>query len=153
MFFPPFPANIVSDDDVPDTVRPLDCRTGDVVVCRTYQGCIIPKDSTPWEKERNFKVIGTYHEDGTTSWTVYLPPDYQMSNGSRLSRWAREKFEIDAKYANDRVFFISEEHIIKVHKESDQTMCKVCKEWFHMAQPNQLDGTLICWQCRQDPWR
>lgn len=33
-------------------------------------------------------------------------------------------------------------------KKSDGCSCKKCKEFFEYAEPNQEDGTLICWACR-----
>jgi hypothetical protein len=33
-------------------------------------------------------------------------------------------------------------------KKSDGCTCKKCKEFFEYAEPNQEDGTLICWACR-----
>lgn len=32
--------------------------------------------------------------------------------------------------------------------KSDGCSCKKCKEFFEYAEPNQEDGTLICWACR-----
>jgi len=33
-------------------------------------------------------------------------------------------------------------------KDSDGCTCKKCKEFFEFAEPNQEDGTLVCWSCR-----
>jgi hypothetical protein len=33
-------------------------------------------------------------------------------------------------------------------KDSDGCSCKICKELYPYAEPNQEDGTLICWSCR-----
>jgi hypothetical protein len=33
-------------------------------------------------------------------------------------------------------------------KKSDGCTCKKCKEFFEYAEPNQEDGSLICWACR-----
>lgn len=33
-------------------------------------------------------------------------------------------------------------------KKSDGCNCKKCKEFFPYAEPNQEDGTLICYACR-----
>lgn len=39
---------------------------------------------------------------------------------------------------------------VPVEKEnkSDGCSCKKCEEFFEYAEPNQEDGTLICWACR-----
>lgn len=36
----------------------------------------------------------------------------------------------------------------KKKKDSVGCSCKKCKEYFDYAEPNQEDGTLICWACR-----
>jgi len=33
-------------------------------------------------------------------------------------------------------------------KDSDGCTCKKCKEFFPYAEPNQEDGTLVCYACR-----
>jgi hypothetical protein len=33
-------------------------------------------------------------------------------------------------------------------KDSDGCTCKKCKEFFPYAEPNQEDGTLVCYGCR-----
>jgi hypothetical protein len=33
-------------------------------------------------------------------------------------------------------------------KKSEGCSCKKCKEFYQYAEPNQEDGTLICWACR-----
>jgi hypothetical protein len=34
-------------------------------------------------------------------------------------------------------------------KEEDGCICKKCKEFYPYAEPNQEDGTLICYGCRK----
>ena len=33
-------------------------------------------------------------------------------------------------------------------KDKGGCSCKKCKEYYDYAEPNQEDGTLICWSCR-----
>lgn len=33
--------------------------------------------------------------------------------------------------------------------KSDGHICNGCKDWFPMSEPNQSDGSLICWSCRE----
>lgn len=33
-------------------------------------------------------------------------------------------------------------------KDKGGCSCKKCKEFFEYAEPNQEDGTLVCWSCR-----
>jgi hypothetical protein len=36
----------------------------------------------------------------------------------------------------------------KAKKDPDGCTCKKCKEFYQFAEPNQEDGTLICYSCR-----
>ena len=42
-----------------------------------------------------------------------------------------------------------------VYEKKKEAGCKCarCKEFIQYAEPNQPDGTLICYSCRQNPWR
>lgn len=35
----------------------------------------------------------------------------------------------------------------------DGLVCQKCKTFYNFAEPNQPDGSLICYSCRQDPYR
>lgn len=37
---------------------------------------------------------------------------------------------------------------VEKKKDSSGCLCKKCKEFYDFAEPNQEDGTLICWSCR-----
>jgi hypothetical protein len=37
---------------------------------------------------------------------------------------------------------------VKKKKDRDGCDCKKCKEYYPYAEPNQEDGTLICYACR-----
>jgi len=47
---------------------------------------------------------------------------------------------------------ILEEYNSKDPKE-DGINCKLCKDWFYMAAPNEADGYFICRDCKTRPWR
>ena len=38
-------------------------------------------------------------------------------------------------------------------RQNDFSICKGCSEASHMAEPNQEDGTFMCWSCRKYPMR
>lgn len=47
---------------------------------------------------------------------------------------------------------VSEETKPKTEQQScgaDGCWCKKCNDFYKYAEPNQEDGTLICWSCRQ----
>ena len=38
--------------------------------------------------------------------------------------------------------------MLKIGDEPDGLPCKKCRSFFEYAEPNQDDGTLVCWSCR-----
>lgn len=42
----------------------------------------------------------------------------------------------------------AEKKVIKIKDDRDGCDCTKCKTFFEFAEPNQEDGTLICWACR-----
>lgn len=43
----------------------------------------------------------------------------------------------------------AQEKKAKKKPEEDGCVCKKCKQFYQYAEPNQEDGTLICYSCRQ----
>ncbi len=40
----------------------------------------------------------------------------------------------------------------KKNKKIDGMHCKKCQTFYHYAEPNQSDGSMICYSCRQNPY-
>lgn len=40
----------------------------------------------------------------------------------------------------------------KSHINMDGMFCKKCKQFINFAEPNQPDGSLICYACRSNPY-
>ncbi len=41
---------------------------------------------------------------------------------------------------------------VKNRKLPDGMYCRNCRTWYQFAEPNQVDGTLICYSCRNNPY-
>lgn len=53
-------------------------------------------------------------------------------------------------YINYNVNFVEP---VKVKRDPDGCSCIKCKEFCHMAEPNQEDGSFKCFVCRDNPYR
>lgn len=120
--------------------------------------------------KRQFPIIGCVNDDGDSRFLVCYGEEHLYSS-SRMSAEARLKsLEDTAKehswfkfktvhnfHSYDKKFvrFLDRIKINALIKAGpDGCNCKVCKEFYDMAVPNQPDGkTLICWSCRQNPMR
>lgn len=41
---------------------------------------------------------------------------------------------------------------VKNRKLPDGMYCRKCRTWYQYAEPNQNDGTLLCYGCRNNPY-
>lgn len=41
---------------------------------------------------------------------------------------------------------------LKKQKGPDGMFCRKCRSWYQFAEPNQVDGTLLCYSCRNNPY-
>lgn len=60
---------------------------------------------------------------------------------------------IDYIGAATRIVGINDIRIKKLSFYEDGCKCVNCKEFYPMAVPNQPNNTLICYSCRDNPWR
>jgi len=58
---------------------------------------------------------------------------------------------IDLLALADKIEFFLENR--RKHRQRDGMVCVKCKSFYDFAEPNQNDGTLICYSCRNNPYR
>ena len=76
-----------------------------------------------------------------------------MSTYQIADKYRCNTLNIDYKFLDEQIIYVSQNQIYKVSKIMDGMKCCNCQEFFDMAEPNQDDGTLICYACRVKPWR
>lgn len=59
-----------------------------------------------------------------------------------------EYFDDDELFGDNWLSDIDFGFLNEEEKKSDGCFCKKCKDFFPYAEPNQKDGTLICYSCR-----
>lgn len=104
----------------------------------------------------NGLIIGkkTIYED-VYEYIVYIP-EYQryFLNDSILIRHDHiKKYSIQTKFLNEYGAFIRKGNILNIIEKLDGATCNRCKEFNSKSEPNQEDGTFLCYQCRKDRFR
>lgn len=79
--------------------------------------------------------------------------DQAMRNTSGFFTWLIENKEskfngIDLLQLLDRLEIFME----RKDNRPDGMFCKNCQIFYHFAEPNQSDGTLLCYSCRNNPF-
>lgn len=72
---------------------------------------------------------------------------FAKKHGSAFGQYCSHVLQYDQVW-NIRIKEQPESSIRKDLKD-DGCSCKKCQEWYPMAEPNQADGTLICYSCRK----
>lgn len=90
---------------------------------------------------------------GTSSggWASITYPSGGAAGGGIPSANGTHTFTIGANGSYGWFYYpgIPDEEIKKEQSDNkDGMICKTCKELYQFAEPNQSDGTLICWACR-----
>jgi hypothetical protein len=98
------------------------------------------------------QILKSWAQEHHTGYQIMDPnPDEQgiINTGSYLSWVVRE--------ADTSLNFLSLldklDKFMNNKKKYDGMFCKQCRLFSQFAEPNQDDGTMICYSCRQNPYR
>jgi len=107
-------------------------------------------------KERNVlsHIIKDWAQEHNTSFVIAAPVSGDLgveTTGSFLT-WVVKQTDtnIDLLSLVDRL----EIYLLNIKKKSypDGMYCIKCQNWIGFAEPNQPDGSLICYTCKSNPY-
>jgi hypothetical protein len=138
-----------------DNSNEQDYGVGDEVSCKISGGIILFSGVSSWEDKKSYMIIGSKMlEAGTIEFIVYVPQgEYMIRDTFRLSKRIRNPYYIADKFEGEWGAFIRPSQIFRLERRYDGMQCRNCDEYYDMSEPNQENGTMICYLCRQDPWR
>lgn len=123
-------------------------KPGDRVDCRVKQAVLV----SPY---KDFDEVKTFEIIAKDKYGYYLfVPGYYFLKGTTIAdKYFCAQLNVDKKFIGENVIYIQGNMIFRVDSVLDGLNCAKCREFFHMAEANQPDGTLICWACRSNPYR
>ena len=125
-------------------------KPGDRVACRVKSNVIVSPYNPDYDEVVTLDIVA---KDKSTGYYLYVPC-YRLLKGSvTVDKSLCKQYGIDHKFLGEQVILIQVSAIYKISSILDGCFCANCHEFFQMAEPNQEDGTLICWSCRQNPYR
>jgi len=101
------------------------------------------------------QLIKQWAQDHTFDYEVadYTPSQEALESTQGHFTWLIQQgnVHIDLIGLADRIelFLINRRR----RRGPDGLICQKCKDFFEFAEPNQEDGSLICYSCRKDPYR
>ena len=113
------------------------------------------KDSLIVNPYNNYDEIKTFQIIGKDKYGYYLyiPHFYSLKDTCRADEYICVNLKINKRFLNEQFIYIREGMILKINSLLDGMNCSNCNDFFNMAEPNQSDGTLICYICRFNPYR
>jgi len=126
-----------------------DYSPGDRIVCMIRDRAIINATEVLYDEIRIFDIIIPYAE----GLILYVPDDAKLDDCMELNSFNCIRFNIDFKFMGCRAYYITGYKVFQVYSRIDGMCCARCKDFFSMAEPNQENGTMICYSCRANPYR
>jgi hypothetical protein len=124
-------------------------KPGDRVNCKIKADSIVSPYAGDYDETRTFEIIGK----DQYGYYLYVPIYMYLKDAAPIDQDACDFLQINEKYIGEQIVYIAESMICKITSKIDGCSCSRCKEFFHMAEPNQPDGSMICWQCRKYRFR
>ena len=123
-------------------------KPGDRVDCRVKQAALV-NPYKDYDEVRTFEIIAK----DKYGYYLFVPQYYYLKGTTVVDKYFCNQLNVDKKYIGENVIYIQGNMIFRVDSVLDGMNCAKCREFHHMAEPNQPDGTLICWSCRSNPYR
>jgi hypothetical protein len=131
-----------------------DLTYGDVVTCKIRGNTIVQVMADKSDIELQFEIIGYSFSDGF--YILHVPKYYDIRNSWKIEKEHLDDLFIKRRYLEKKAVAIKQDKIVRYQKNGshlDGMNCAKCKKFYHMAQANQQNGSLICWSCRDNPYR
>jgi hypothetical protein len=102
---------------------------------------------------RDFDEIKTFTVAGSDlyGYYLYIPNYIILKGGIKADKYKCKSLNIDLKFLDEIVYYITDNFIYKINAVLDGINCKKCNDFLGMAEPNQPDGSFVCWRCRKYP--
>jgi hypothetical protein len=121
---------------------------GDIINCRVKSAQIV-SPYRDYDEIKSFVIVAA----DDNGYYIFVPHYYLIKGTFVLDQYASRVLDINPKYIGDDIILILENMVAFVESKLDGIACKICKEFFSYAASNQPDGTMICFSCRENPYR
>lgn len=125
---------------------------GDSIHCKIVGNSVVGRTAEHFDIILSFEVVGFDKE--TSSNIVYIPEYYSIKNKIKIQETQTEEYDLPKSFIHKTILLVRDDQVCGVKKAGmDGMFCCQCGMFYPWAVANQENGTLKCFQCRQDPWR
>ncbi len=125
-----------------------DLKPGDRVDCRIKDSQIISPYMS-YDEIKTFEIVSSDHH----GYYIFVPEYYSLKNTIKVDKHQLLHLNIHKKFLNEQIIYIQSNMICQIKYIMDGMMCKRCEEFCEMSEPNQKDGTFICYSCKFNRYR
>jgi hypothetical protein len=122
-------------------------KPGDRVNCRLRASQIVKPYDGEYDDEKVFEIIAVDDQ----GYYLFVPPYLSVKDSEKVDFYFARDNDIEKKYIGEEVIYITPGLVSRVNSVLDGCFCVKCNNFHQYAEPNQTDGTLICWTCRTYP--
>lgn len=123
-------------------------KPGDRVDCRV-KAAIIVGPYKDYDEIITFEIIAT----DKYGYYLYVPDYIALKSTYRADKRQCRQLSIDPRFIDVNCIYVHGNMICRISSILDGMKCNHCGDFKSMAEPNQLDGSFICWSCRDNPYR
>jgi hypothetical protein len=121
---------------------------GDKIFCYVKDNKIVNIYEDKWHEKRIFDIISSYDE----GYIVHVPASFYLEDSFEITNSNYKKYNVLKKFINSNAYYINEFKIAGTYSRLDGLCCVKCKDFYAMAEANQPNGELVCWNCRTYPF-
>lgn len=150
-----FVDDLFTEDEDEMMVPSEGCLAGDHVVCKLRSGSLAARHEKS-DDRITLTIAGRIMLDENTWEYVAYVPQYEaglIKSVFKIRPELAKRYGMHPKYVGESGVTLRKNNIIRISHRSDGMQCCKCDEFYDKAEPNQEDGTLICYSCRQNPYR
>lgn len=131
----------------PHTV--MDFKIADEVIVKIRNSHIVDRYATNFDKLQTLEIVALFE----SGYFVYIPQDEFVKDSVKIELYNHKRFNVPTRYIDSYVCFINDDRIVRLYHRRIGMKCRHCNEFYQYAESNQANGTLLCWSCKQNPYR
>lgn len=123
-------------------------KAGDRVDCRINFATIV-SPYKEYDEVRTFEIVAV----DAHGYYLYVPHYVILKDSIVADKSRCRHLGIDKKFLDEHIVYINTSCVARVVYILEGMSCACCQDFYPMAEANQPNGTLLCFSCRQNPWR
>lgn len=82
---------------------------------------------------------------------LFVPQYLSINDSAEVTLSFAKDLFIAVKFIGEQAVYVKPNNIVRVYRNVDGYVCNKCGELFPYSEPNQENGSLICWVCSNYP--